>query len=98
MALGAPLLTALVFFAFSSPGRTFFHDVVTCEWEVSSSIQGAVVMTPAVLTLAIALTFVTAAFQRQEMSWPARILWALALLLASPVTIPIYWFLYLRGQ
>lgn len=98
MAMAAPFLTALVVLALSSPGRAFLHDVVTCEWKVSSSTQALVIMIPIVLALAITLTFVTAAVQRQGMPWSARCLWALCLLLGSPVTIPLYWFLYLRDQ
>jgi hypothetical protein len=98
MAFGAPLLTALFLFAFSSPARVFLKDVVTCEWGVSRTAQGVASMIPFVLVVAITLTFVTAALQQRSMSWWSRGLWALCLLMAGPLSVPVYWFLHLRNQ
>jgi hypothetical protein len=96
MAVAGPCLTLLAVGALSRPAQAFAHDVLTCEWGIGRGPQVLTIAAAAVLTLAITLTFVTAAFQQPGMPLPMRILWALGLLLASPLSIPLYWFVYLR--
>jgi len=51
----------------------------------------------ALFALAVSLTFVTQAAGTRAFGPWQRFAWALALLVASPLMVPLYWFLYLRS-
>lgn len=95
MAIASPIVTLLLGLAGVPAGRAFLYDVVECEWGVAKNVQGLVLGGFGVLNLAIAMTFVTDALGRKALPFPARVLWCLAILCASPLAIPGYWYLYL---
>jgi hypothetical protein len=93
LAAAEPALVGLTVLGTWEPIRFFIRCGLRID--VPGSLGAALLAAP-VLALAITLTFVTSALQNRQTPTAARCAWALGLLLASPIVVPLYWFLVLR--
>ncbi len=58
----------------------------------------AIATTLLLLALAVTLTFATAVIQNQSLPPGRRFIWVLLLLVASVLTVPLYWAVHLRPR
>jgi hypothetical protein len=95
MAFGQPILVAVIVSLGSSPIRlaTWCHLGLD---RVSSRAVAIVILVLITLCAALALTFASDALSNERLPIMVRLLWAFALVFAGPLTIPIYWFVFLR--
>jgi len=95
LALAQPVLFALLW----SIASLRIRRAIWCRIgfaEVAFRAFGLTILLCLVLSVGIALTFVTHALCNRQLNWGMRIWWSTALLLLSPLMAPAYWAFYLR--
>jgi hypothetical protein len=95
MAIAGTALTSIAAIEIAIPPATFEY-FATCTLHISASWQALLFVGSLVLALPFMLTFATAAVRNQQLPIAQRIPWAIGLLMAGPLAIPSYWWLFLR--
>ena len=95
MAIAGTGLSSIAAITIAIPADSFRY-FAACTLHVSQSLQAFLFLGSLALALPFMLAFATAAIRNQRLPISQRIPWALILVMAGPLTIPYYWWLFLR--